>query len=95
MSLPAWPKGAFQFTAEKGFIGEAEKLMVTGNYRAAKQVAAKQVAKTDSLNQQQEIKSHRESRLAVQQNKAGASGLVWVATAALLLLVFFLVRHKL
>lgn len=29
-SLEIWPKGVFSFSQDKGFVGEAEKLMVTG-----------------------------------------------------------------
>ena len=33
-SIQIWPKGMFSFSAEKGFSGEAEKVMVTGKAKS-------------------------------------------------------------
>lgn len=90
--LTIWPKGTFQFTAEQGFIGEAEKLAVTGNYRSARQQSTQTIQKTDSLSHMKDQQHVQQRHSVAQKNKAALPALAWISLAILLLLLAYKLR---
>ena len=49
-----WPKGRFRFSTDSGFEGEAEKLVLTGNFR---KTAAGFMAKDSTVKVQNQLKA--------------------------------------
>ena len=88
-SLEIWPKGIFSFSQEKGFIGEAEKVLLIGTrvQTSMMQLEHNQELQEERVNNSGLTKAASETSSLEQAAKASTPFWKWMIILGLVLLV--------
>ena len=88
-SLEIWPKGIFSFSQEKGFIGEAEKVLLigTGVQTSVMQLQQNQELQEERVNNSGLTKATSETSSLEQEAEASTPSWKWMIILGLVLFV--------
>jgi hypothetical protein len=96
-SIQLWPKGSFTLSAEKGFAGEAEKIVIAGKTNRAVMTTSAVAARHEQKGQQAVTYKERDKKETEQKQEVKDSSVSWrwiIAGFVLMLLAAYWVYRR-